>query len=167
MSMMDYYKILGVERSASTDEIKKAYRKLAHQFHPDKKGGNETKFKEINEAYQVLSDLKKRGQYDRFGTSGFGGGSDKGFDGFDFGNFGGFNREADFDINDIFEMFGGAFGRRGPRRAQEDVGAGANIEANLSISFFDMARGGSKKVELTRESACTECGGTGTSHGKG
>src|SRR6266481_5123278 len=88
----DYYKILGVEKTASEDEIKKAYRKLAHQYHPDKSGGDDKKFKEINEAYQVLSDKKKRENYDRFGTADFQGfpGGGGGFPGGGFGGFEGF-----------------------------------------------------------------------------
>src|SRR5688572_2082954 len=84
----DYYKILGVKRDASAEDVKKAFRKLAHQYHPDKSGGNEAKFKEVNEAYQVLSDPEKRKQYDQFGRTFQGGGpSGQGFGGFDFGNF--------------------------------------------------------------------------------
>ncbi|MDP1629653.1 MAG: DnaJ domain-containing protein, partial [bacterium] len=119
--MKDYYKILGVQKNASEEEVKKAYRKLAHQHHPDKSGGDEKKFKEINEAYQVLSNKEKRAQYDQFGTtfeapgagqwygqsSPFGGG-------FDFSEFfrsgspfRGRERETDFDLSDLFEGFFG------------------------------------------------------------
>src|SRR5574343_20601 len=90
----DYYKILGVEKGASKDEIKKAFRKLAHEYHPDKNSGNADKFKEINEAYSILSDDNKRAQYDQFGSNPFGGNANQsGFGGFDFNNFdfGGFN----------------------------------------------------------------------------
>lgn len=108
----DYYKILGVEKTASQDEIKKAFRKLAHQHHPDKQGGNEAKFKEANEAYGVLSDEKKRAQYDQFGSAGpgagFGGGQGGfgGFEGFDFSGFGfggqgGQQGGFEFDLGDI------------------------------------------------------------------
>ncbi len=114
----DYYKILGISKNASPEEIKRAYRKLAHQYHPDKNGGDAVKFKEINEAYQVLSNPQKKAQYDRFGTVG-GPGGFGGFDseGFDFRNFGGFAREGGFGFDfgsggfgDIFEdLFSGMF----------------------------------------------------------
>lgn len=166
---MDYYKTLGVGKNATFDEIKKAYRKLAHQYHPDKKGGDEAKFKELNEAYQILSDPNKRTQYDNFGSSfaqGFGGqsrqgpstGSGQGFDGFDFSQFG---REGEFDVNDIFEMFSGAFGRRGPRRAEEEINRGQDIEVNMTIDFYDMARGAKKTIELNKFSTCDLCHGSG------
>src|SRR6266850_654870 len=122
----DYYKILGVQKVASEDEIKKAYRKLAHQYHPDKPGGDEKKFKEISEAYQVLSDKNKRMNYDRFGSAEphMGGGGNAGFEGFsgmpnwenfgfsaDGGNFG--------DIGDIFETFFEGMGVKSRRRTYE------------------------------------------------
>src|SRR3990167_10847302 len=116
--MKDYYQILGVPRNASQEEVKKAYRKLAHQFHPDKTGGSEEKFKEVNEAYQVLGSEQKRAQYDRFGSAGFegaGGGSGPGFE-WDFSNFAqGFEG---VDLGDIFgDMFG--FGSPGHGRSEE------------------------------------------------
>ena len=114
----DYYQLLGVERGASKDEIKKAFRKKAQQYHPDKADGDEAKFKEVNEAYTVLSDDKKRQQYDTFGSAGangMGGGGGGGFGGFDFSGFqqgGG----MEFDMGDIFgDMFGGGGGRRSQR----------------------------------------------------
>src|SRR3989338_9143580 len=108
----DYYNILGVNKGASKDEIKKAFYKLAHKYHPDKKEGNEAKFKEVNQAYQVLSDDGKRAKYDQFGSAyenmggGYGGAQQGGFEGFDFGGFQ--NGGADFDfgnLNDIFSDF--------------------------------------------------------------
>jgi len=114
----DYYTLLGVDKTASQDEIKKAYRKLAHTHHPDKRGGNEAKFKEVNEAYSVLSDPKKRSQYDQFGQAfGNGGGahgSGQGFGGFDFSQFGG--QGFDFGGSNFEDLFtdiftGGFFGR--------------------------------------------------------
>ena len=118
MAHKDYYKILGVEKNASKDEIKKAFRKLAHEHHPDKASGNEAKFKEINEAYGILSDDSKRAQYDQFGSDAFNGGSGfqggQGFGGFDFSGFSqGFGGEGmEFDIGDIFGgIFGGGRGR--------------------------------------------------------
>ncbi len=176
MQSQDLYTILGVPKGASQDEIKKAYRKLAHQHHPDKQHGDEKKFKEINEAYQVLSDPNKREQYDRFGPSfaqGFGGQGRGGFDGFDFsqgfgrGPFGGTQGGQEFDAEDIFDMFGdifgGGFGRarsaRG-QRTQERV-SGEDIRINLTLSLRDVARGATKSVELNKDGLCMECGGSG------
>ncbi len=156
--MADYYKILGIDKNASAEEVKRAYRKLAHEYHPDKQGGNEAKFKEINEAYQVLSDPKKREQYDQFGSSAFQGG--QGFGGFGQGgyDFGGFNFDRDgFDINDIFEMFGGAFGGRSTRRSPEETSRGGDIEISLNVDFYTGARGGVQKIEINKDSVCEEC----------
>ncbi len=149
----DYYKTLGVEKNASKDDIKKAFRKLAHEYHPDKKTGNEAKFKEVNEAYQVLSDDQKRAQYDRFGSAGpqFGGGQGgQGFGGFDFGgfniNFDGFQNGQEFDLNDLFSAFGGGgFGRRMRR--------GRDIVLSLNISFKESVQGTSKTIKVPSESA--------------
>ena len=117
--MKDYYETLGVNKNASKDEIKKAFYKLAHKYHPDKKEGNEAKFKQINEAYQVLSDDAKRSKYDQYGPAfenaqhGYGGGQRSGFGGFDFSGFGDFSAQGgsafgeDFDLNDIFSDFFG------------------------------------------------------------
>ena len=174
MSSDDFYTILGVPRNASQDEVKKAYRKLAHQHHPDKQGGNEAKFKEINEAYQVLSDPKKRSQYDQFGPSfakGFGGQSRP--SGFDFGNFDGFDFSRDFEgfnrgfnVEDLFDLFGGAFGSSfGRRREREQAGResanGEDIRINLKVNLRDVARGAVKRVELSKNVVCEECKGSG------
>jgi DnaJ-class molecular chaperone len=147
----DYYKILNVEKSASKDDIKKAFRKLAHEYHPDKPTGNENKFKEVNEAYQVLSDDQKRAQYDRFGSNGpqFGGGQG-GFGGFDFGgfniNFDGFQNGQEFDLNDLFGAFGGGgFGRR--------VRKGRDIILSLNISFKESVQGVEKTIKVPSNSA--------------
>jgi len=122
----DYYQTLGIPKTASPDEIKKAFYKLAAQHHPDKPTGNEAKFKEVNEAYQVLSDSQKRAQYDQFGSNGpqmggFGGGGGNPFGGFDFSQFGGggfefnFGQDGSIDLNDVMsELFGGS-SRRNPR----------------------------------------------------
>lgn len=189
MSNTNYYSTLGIPKNASQDEVKKAYRKLAHQHHPDKQGGSEEQFKKINEAYQVLSDPKKREQYDRFGQT-FPG-KHGGFDGFDFsqgfpfggaqgeGGFGPFgegpfdNARGGFDFEDIFDIFGEAFGgafggpARGPRRAQEQTARGRDAQTELRISFYDMARGGIKEIKVTKENICEECGGTGAKKGAG
>lgn len=162
----DYYTILGVSKTASQDEIKKAYRKLAHEHHPDKKTGDEKKFKEINEAYQVLSDSKKRQQYDQFGRTfdgaqGFGG-SQQGnpFAGFDFSQ-GGFQG----DISDIFDMFGDVFGQGRRRTRTEDLTRGADLQVRLEIDFKDSVRGAEKTVELSKEIMCEVCSGHGTEKG--
>jgi molecular chaperone DnaJ len=168
----DFYEILGVTKGASDDEIKKAYRKLAHQHHPDKKGGDEAKFKEINEAYQVLSDKSKRAQYDQFGQTfnqgGFsdGGQPGGGFGGFDFGGFsrqggtGGFNFEfGGEDLGDIFsDIFGGGFSG-GSRRTRKK--AGRDIQVDAEISFSEMVRGAKRKINLYKSAVCQHCEGTG------
>lgn len=147
----DYYSILGVSKNASQDEIKKAFRKLAQQYHPDKPGGDEAKFKQINEAYTVLSDEKKRAQYDQFGsTGGFGGGQGgfSGFEGFDFNNFaqgfgGGQGANVEFDLNDLFgSIFGGAARRRVPR--------GRDIVVDVTIPFKDSILGVKQTVTVDR-----------------
>ena len=147
---VDYYKTLGVEKNASAEDIKKAYRKLAHQHHPDKQGGDESKFKELNEAYQVLSDPKKRSQYDQFGSSfGSQGAGGQGFGGFDFNNFQqGFGE--DFDLGDIFNMFTGRDfnSSRGERAA--DMGRGGDLELRMQISFYESARGLKQEIELNK-----------------
>jgi len=150
----DYYKTLGVDKGASKDEIKKAFRKMAHKYHPDKKDGDEAKFKEANEAYQTLSDYQKRAQYDRFGSAGpqgFGGGGGHpgGFGGFDFSGFqqqGGFNGQGvEFDIGDIFgDIFGGGFQRQ--RRGQ-------NIILTMKIPFKESIKGATKKIKLPSQSS--------------
>ena len=163
----DYYEVLGVGKDADAKEIKKAYRKLAMKYHPDKNPGDkdaEEKFKEINEAYEVLSDEEKRSTYDRFGhdglngQGGFGGG--QGFGGFGGSGFGGFE-----DIfGDIFgSSFGGGFGgsssrRRGPKR-------GADIRQSVTISFEDAAFGKKIKVKINRSEECEECHGSGARPG--
>ena len=150
----DYYKILGVEKGASKDELKKAFRKLAHEHHPDKKTGNEAKFKEINEAYQTLSDDTKRAQYDRFGSAGpnFGGqGGGQGFGGFDFSGFGGQGgQDFEFDINDIFGAFtgGGGFNPFGQR-----IKKGRNITITTNVTFKESILGFTDKFKVPSESA--------------
>ncbi|MFC4766343.1 molecular chaperone DnaJ [Effusibacillus consociatus] len=150
MSKRDYYEVLGVSRNATEDEIKKAYRKLARQYHPDvnKDDPNaEVKFKEVTEAYEVLSDKEKRSRYDQFGHAdpgaGFGGGGA--------GDFGGFG--------DIFDMFFGGGGRqRGPRR-------GADLQYNLQIEFEEAAKGTEKEIEIPRTEECPTCHGSGAKPG--
>ena len=149
------YKILEVETSASQDEIKKAFRKKAHLYHPDKPNGDEQKFKEINAAYQILSDPKKRQQYDQFGSAAFGnggGGGGQGFGGFDFSGAGGAGFE---DLGDIFgDMFG--FGGRGrPRRTQR----GNDIQVDLDLTFEEAVFGTDQDITLTRPITCERCAG--------
>ncbi|MBI4160497.1 MAG: DnaJ domain-containing protein, partial [Candidatus Yanofskybacteria bacterium] len=167
----DFYTTLGVPKSASQEDIKKAYRKLAHQYHPDKQGGDEKKFKEINEAYQVLSDPNKRSQYDQFGSAfgsqGFGG---RGFDGFDFSQgFGGFRQGQNFNFEDIFDIFGDVFGGRNGagRRERDEATAGNDMKVILTISLLEAARGVRKTIEVNKEVVCGECDGSGAEKGTG
>lgn len=150
----DYYSTLGVSKDAKKEDIKKAFHKLAHKYHPDKEGGDEQKFKEISEAYNVLSDDTKRAEYDSYGRvfSGSGGGGQGGF-GFDASDFGGF---ADFDINDIFgEFFGGGGGQRSrtPR--------GRDISIDVELDFKESVFGTTRTVLLTKPSTCEACDGSG------
>ncbi len=158
----DYYEILGVAKGATKDEIKKAFYKLAHKYHPDKKEGDEKKFKEVNEAYQVLSDDSKRSKYDQFGAGfenmggaqGYGGG----FEGFDFSGFQ--NGGADFDLNDIFsDFFGGGMGGRTQARR------GRDISTEIQISFSDSIFGVTRKILITKTSECLTCHGNGAKAG--
>ena len=157
----NYYTILGIEKKASKDEIKKAFRKLAHKYHPDKKGGDEMKFKEASEAYAVLSDDKKRAEYDAYGRvfSGVGGaGAGTDFDGFDFSQFaGGFNGQGGFNINmdDIFGGFSDIFG--GEKRQHR----GRDISIDIELSFKESVFGTTRKVLVTKNSTCLRCGGSG------
>lgn len=153
--MEDYYKTLGVSKSASKEEIKKAYRKLAHKHHPDK-GGDEKTFKKISEAYQVLSNDSKRTQYDRFGKSGpgVGGSYSAGGQGSGFGGF----SSADFDFGDIFEEFfgfsGGSTRRRGP-------GRGEDIRIRIDTKLSKVIENEERTIKLTRFISCSVCGGSG------
>lgn len=160
MAKNDYYSILGLEKSASQDEIRSAFRKLAIKHHPDKNKGDkesEEKFKEINEAYQVLSDPQKKSNYDQFGTSDFDGGPQGGysdFGGFD-SNFGGFG--------DIFDsIFGGGRGGR-TRRSQAEPGN--DIEYNVNLTFEEAVFGTEKEVSINRNEKCETCDGTGAKKG--
>ncbi len=168
----DYYKILGVSKNASEEEIRRAFHKLAHQHHPDKEGGDEKRFKEINEAYQVLSNKEKRAQYDQFGQT---------FEGAQgAGGFGGFNQGFDFssmwgrggeegtefefeDLGDIFEQFfGGGFqtrGRKGDRRRGKD------LEVNLEIPLEDALTNREKEITIEKLIKCDRCQGSGAEPG--
>ena len=163
MSKRDYYEVLGLAKSASADEIKKAYRKAAVKYHPDKEGGDEVKFKEVSEAYEVLKDSDKRQRYDQFGHAGVGGNGGGGaaggnpFEGF--GGFGGQNVHFDFGdggLGDIFgQFFGGGTGgrQRGPRK-------GRDIEVSLQLTFEEAVFGIEEKIELDMDDECSHCHGT-------
>jgi len=148
----DYYELLGVPRSASDEEIKRAFRKLAFQYHPDRNKdlGAEGKFKEINEAYQVLSDHEKRSRYDRYGRVDVEGG----FPDFGFGGLG-----------DIFESFFGGFGTPFGRTAQRVPQKGDSLQSRLTLSFKEAVFGCSKEVEIQRIEFCSSCHGTGSEQG--
>ena len=155
----DYYEILGISKNASKEDIKKAFRKLAHQYHPDKQGGDVSKFKEVNEAYQVLSNDDKRAQYDThgsaFGTDGNGAGFD--FNGFDFSNFqnaGGFG----VDLGDIFGDFFGGGKRATPER-------GRDLQVSVTLSFHEAVFGTEKEIEYKRTATCKTCEGSGAKPG--
>lgn len=161
----DFYETLGIDRKASKDDIKKAFHKLAHQYHPDKKGGNEAKFKEVNEAYQTLSDDTKRREYDTYGHTfngagpqsgaGYGGG----FEGF--GGFGGQGFEG-VDLGDIFgDLFGGGYAGGGGNRVER----GRDISIDIEISFEESIFGTQRKVLLGKTSLCDTCSGTGAKPG--
>lgn len=154
MAKRDYYEVLGVSRDANQDEVKKAYRRLARQYHPDVNKDDpsaEEKFKEISEAYEVLSDSNKRARYDQFGhqdpTQGMGG---AGFDGAGFGDFGGFG--------DIFDMFFGGQRQRGPQRGQD-------LEYELEVDFEDAAFGIEEEIQIPRTETCSTCAGSGAAPG--
>ncbi len=154
---MNPYEVLGVSKDASEDEIKKAFRKAAHKYHPDKDGGDEAKFKEINEAYQILSNKEKRAQYDQFGQN-FGGasGGSGGFggaQGFDFSQFtqgGGFEFGGGF--SDIFSDF---YGKKNASSR------GRDIQVSVQITFLEMIKGVTKKIDLYKSVKCETCSGTG------
>jgi molecular chaperone DnaJ len=157
----NYYETLGVDKKASKDDIKKAFRKLAHQYHPDKNGGNSDKFKEVSEAYSVLSDDKKRAEYDTYGRTfseaggpGAGGFNPQDF-GFDFSNMGAEGME--FDLGDIFGQFFGG-GRTGGQTRQK---RGSDISIDVEISFQEAVFGVERKVILSKTSLCDVCHGSG------
>ena len=165
MSKRDYYEVLGITKSSSTDEIKKAYRKVAMQFHPDRNPGDkaaEEKFKEAASAYEVLSDGDKKAKYDRFGHAAFSPGA---------GGGGGFSGGG-MDMNDIFsqfgdvfgeDMFGGFFGGGGSRsRSSRSRGQrGSNLRIKLKMNFEEIANGANKQVKVKKHVLCTTCGGNG------
>ena len=159
-SKRDYYEVLGVTKSATDEELKKAYRQQAKKYHPDLNPGDaeaEAKFKEVNEAYAVLSDSQKRAQYDRFGhqavdgSAGFGGG-------------GGYYSAQDIDLGDIFSsFFGGGFG--GSSRARNGPHKGANLKYGMSLTFMEAAFGCERDITITKEDICPDCKGSGAQPG--
>ncbi len=155
----DYYEVLGVSRTATDDELKKAYRQLAKKYHPDTNPGDKTaeaKFKEASEAYAVLSDADKRRQYDQFGHSAFDGGAGGGAGGFDF---------SGMDMGDIFgDIFGDLFGGRS-RRTNNGPMQGANLRTSVRITFEEAVFGTEKELELTLKDECNTCHGTGAKAG--
>lgn len=167
MANKDYYSTLGVSKSASADEIKRAYRKLAHQYHPDKGQGNEGKFKEVNEAYQVLSNTEKKSQYDQYGETfdqaqrnGGAGFSGNPFgQGFDFSQ--GFGQGGvEFDLGDIFGDIFGSRSQRTERRSR-----GVDLEMPLTIAFEESVFGIEKTIKLEKKDSCPSCKGSGAAEG--
>ena len=170
MAKRDYYEVLGVSKTATDDEIKKAYRKIAIKYHPDRNPGNkeaEEKFKEAAEAYDVLHDAQKRQQYDQFGFEAPGGG---------FG--GGFNGAGGFSMDDIFSMFGDAFGGHGGGfggfggfggggQRQKPQYRGADLRIKVTLTLQEIATGTTKKFKVKKDVTCTHCHGTGAENGSG
>ncbi len=159
----DYYEVLGVEKNANADEIKKAYRKAAIKYHPDKNPGDkeaEEKFKEAAEAYDVLSNPDKRARYDQFGHAGMSGAAGGGFGGF---GGGGFSMEDIFSqFGDIFGgHFGGGFGGFGGGRGGQRVNRGSDIRVKVRLTLSEIANGVTKKLKINKNIACTKCGGSG------
>lgn len=171
MAKQDYYELLGVSKGASDDEIKKAFRKAAIKHHPDKEGGDEAKFKEVNEAYEVLKDSGKRQRYDQFGHAGVGtsaassGGAAGGFGGFEdmFGGFGGGAQGMNVDLGDLGEIFGSffggsGFGGAGARRSRER--RGRDVETSVELTFEEAVFGTDKKVVIDLDDRCEHCKGS-------
>ena len=166
MSKRDYYEVLGVSKTATQDELKKAYRKLARKYHPDLNKDNEEaaeKFKECNEAYSVLSDDQKRAQYDQFGHAAFENGGMGGGGGF--GGAGGFGGFGGSGMEDIFDMFFGGQGGRGSNRAKSGPQRGADLRFDLEITFEEAAFGLEKEINLYRDETCDHCHGEGAEPG--
>lgn len=151
---MDYYNVLGVERSATKDDIKRAYRRMAHKFHPDKEGGNEEKFKQVNEAYQILGDETKRAQYDQFGQTSEGTPGGQGFSGFNV------NFEDLGGVGDIFEQFFG-----GGSRTRRAVRRGDDVAVDLTLDFIESASEQQRDITLRLHHTCERCHGNGAEPG--
>lgn len=166
MATKDYYNVLGVDKGASKDEIKKAFYKLAAKYHPDKKGGDEAKFKEINEAYQTLSDEKKRKEYDTYGQTFNGAGPQGG----GFGGFGGGFNQSDFadmqfDFGDLGDIFGDMFGGQGGFGGGRGQKRGRDISLEIDVPFTEAVFGTERNVLLSKVSTCKTCSGSGAKVG--
>lgn len=160
MAQRDYYEVLGIKKDASADEIKKAFRKQAVKHHPDKEGGDEKKFKEASEAYEVLKDQTKRQRYDQFGHAGVGGNAGGAPGGNPFEGFGGFNGQGmhfDFGDGGLGDIFGSFFGGGGQQRRSDDMGR--DVQTDLTLSFEEAVFGVEKTVHLTMNDVCTHCKG--------
>lgn len=159
--MADYYQVLGIDRGATKEDIKRAYRRLAHQHHPDKDGGNEEKFKEVNEAYQVLKDDTKRAQYDQFGNTfeqAGGGGNPFG------GGFQGFNVNFE-DLGNLGDVFSDFFGGGARARTRSRVRRGADVQMDVTISFLESAQGVKQDIAPRIYHTCPHCSGNGAEPG--
>ena len=162
----DFYEVLGVEKSASADELKKAYRQMAKKYHPDLNPGNaeaEQKFKEINEAYEVLSDADKRSRYDQFGHAGvdpnYGAGAGGGY------GAGGYGGYTNVDIGDIFgDVFGNFFGGGGSRRRSSAI-PGDDVDTGLTLTFEEAVFGVKKEISYNKIQKCSTCSGSGAEKG--
>lgn len=169
MSKRDYYEVLDIPKSASADEIKKAFRKLAVKYHPDKDGGDETKFKEINEAYEVLKDQQKRQRYDQFGHAGVGGAAGGGAGasgnpfGGGFGGFGGQGQNINFeDLGGFGDLFGNMFGGGGRQQRQR---RGQDVATDVTLTFEEAVFGLEKDIQITIDDTCSQCKGDGAAPG--
>lgn len=163
MAKRDYYEVLGVGKSASDDEIKKAFRRKAIQYHPDKEGGDEAKFKEVNEAYEVLKDERKRQRYDQFGHAGVGSSAASDGDPFaGFGGFGGQGQNINFDFGDLGlgDIFGSFFGGAGGQRQGGRAKRGRDVETDVVITFEQAVFGTEVELNLVMEDVCDHCKGS-------
>ena len=165
MAKRDFYEILGVDKGATVEEIKKAYRKKAIQYHPDKNPGDpqaEENFKEAAEAYDILGDANKRGRYDQYGHAGVGGASGGG------GGFGGGGMSMDDIFSQFGDMFGGHFGGGGGQRGGRRVNRGSDLRVKVKLTLKEVANGVEKKIKVKKFVSCGKCGGDGAedSHSK-
>ncbi len=153
----DYYETLGIQKGASKDEIKRAFHKMAHKYHPDKPGGDDAKFKEANEAYQVLSDDAKRAQYDQYGHTDFSGAGAGGYG----AGYGGFSQQGfDFDMGDLGDIFGDFFGG-GMRGSQNSPRKGRDLVTEINLTFNEAIFGAEKIIRIKKHTKCSTCSGTG------